>query len=1165
MKRLFGLLLVVLLLLTALGVIAEDVESMLMLPAELTKIGEEAFANDESITRVMIPKTITEIGDNAFADCPNLKEIYIGKSTTLKIGKDAFKGCEDADFFVYAGTPAETYILANGFKCTLMEPDSDALARAMQLVADHGGASFLQSGTFATKRLIVRRKENRLPNISEYNLTSILQKKSNIYILQFETMEDTEACYTQLVNDANTVFVEADQWVDPLDTDTTRSIVNAEIWKTDDPMGFEKYAAYVKKNGKGTITIAVVDSGISIKDSYKAILREDGINVLAALDGESWTADSARHGSIIASVIKDCVDKSLGKNTSVKILPVRVVGADGKADCELIAEGIDYAIEKGAKIINLSMNFPESAIVEFSIKQAVKAGVTVVVAAGNGGRNISGIFPANMSDVITVSGIGPDYKLYRSNYGNGVDFCAPAQYINTAAFSGNQEGTSFAAPMIASAYALVSLDTKHTVDDMKAHCKMGEQDGSLSVSSAYGYGMPLLNELAKIDAVRITLNDDIPEIMKTGESTAITWEIDPPDADNQNVIVTSSDTEVLEITKKEDVTYVNAAAPGTATVTATISETSITAQVTITVVQPVTSIDIVGAQQTLIIGKTLQLTASVEPQNASNSNVRWVSTDTSVATVSETGLVTPVAAGTVGIYAAAMDGYGVKSETVTIEVIDIPPAESVTITIDSEEMNDKTLTLAPQDTAQLIATVLPAEADQTVTYDVYPEGVVTVSENGLITAVNAGTTVVTATASTGNNVRARLTVQVIILPTSVTISTPAKTTLDVGETLTLTAVVSPSNATDKTVTWTSSNSGVASVNSGLVTAIAPGSTNIIVTTNSAGKTASVTISVRQPYTLLLNANGGTCNQDSKIAYSGYAIGDLPTPTRNGCEFKGWYTAANGGTQVTASTTYTSSSTVTIYAHWESSNWVLESAVPSGAKIIATSWSYRESTESSSSSMSGWVANGNYWKQTGTGSGEYANFKSGEYNTAGYSKYATVDKYYSSMMHAPYSASESETNKREVKNEHAGWIYWHWAYNAKYSASANRIIAYKPGVYGSDKFVYGYWYSIKAPIECPVSKSSYNTIGQYPQNGRTTYDCTKLINDTNYVPASHKTASGTIGLCTWRFYRLEYFTSTYTDYQKWYKYYRDINYSTTDPGNGSNISNKVKYVKWSNNQ
>ena len=335
----------------------------------------------------------------------------------------------------------------------------------------------------------------------------------------------------------------------------------------------------------------------------------------------------------------------------------------------------------------------------------------------------------------------------------------------------------------------------------------------------------------------------------------------------------------------------------------------------------------------------------------------------------------------------------------------------------------------------------------------------------------------------------------------------------------------------------------------------------VTSTFTHGTTGSVTVYahwIPHVFSMYFNTviSGAVCSVTSKTCKVDTVVGTLPVPSLDYYTFDGWYTSASGGAQVTASTVYTTDAAVTIYAHWTLKpikGWVTQSQIPAGAQIVQTSWSYRISTESESSSMDGWVANGDYWKQTGTGSAEYASFPSGEYDTN--------NKYYKEMAHAPYTASESATNKREVVNSSSptGYIYWHWAINGTYSPTAHRVIAYKKGTY-SDGYWYGYFYAIKSTTKCPKASSDYCTIGQYPQNGRTTYNCTTLINDTSLVPAADKT-NGTSGLKTYRFYELQCFISTYTDYVKMYRYYKDLSYQFTDPGNGSNISNKVTYYMY----
>lgn len=112
------------------------------------------------------------------------------------------------------------------------------------------------------------------------------------------------------------------------------------------------------------------------------------------------------------------------------------------------------------------------------------------------------------------------------------------------------------------------------------------------------------------------------------------------------------------------------------------------------------------------------------------------------------------------------------------------------------------------------------------------------------------------------------------------------------------------------------------------------------------------------YTLTYDANGGSVSVASKNVAYGSSYGTLPDPKRDYYTFNGWYTAANGGTKVSSSTTIGAGDTK-IYAQWTLnplSGWVLASNMPSGAKVEENKWRYtlREYTTGSTESLSGWV-------------------------------------------------------------------------------------------------------------------------------------------------------------------------------------------------------------------
>ena len=159
---------------------------------------------------------------------------------------------------------------------------------------------------------------------------------------------------------------------------------------------------------------------------------------------------------------------------------------------------------------------------------------------------------------------------------------------------------------------------------------------------------------------------------------------------------------------------------------------------------PVTGIVLNYSTLSLLPDATLQLTATVEPEDASNKAVTWKSSDASVATVNTDGLVTAKAEGTCTITCSAKDGSGVKSECqVTVAVQKIPVTEI--------KLSAYSKTLPVGDTFTLTATVLPEDASiKTVTWTTTDANVATVS-NGLVTAKGPGICKITCRATDGSN------------------------------------------------------------------------------------------------------------------------------------------------------------------------------------------------------------------------------------------------------------------------------------------------------------------------------------------------------------------------------------------------------------------------------
>ena len=249
-----------------------------------------------------------------------------------------------------------------------------------------------------------------------------------------------------------------------------------------------------------------------------------------------------------------------------------------------------------------------------------------------------------------------------------------------------------------------------------------------------------------------------------------------------------------------------------------------------------TGLEISGVES-IGIGSTTTLTAKVKDGYVdTNQTIIWESSDQTVATITSAGKVTGKKAGKVTITAYTQDST--FCATFTLNVTDVTVVEPTSISLNSSQ-----ITLEEGKTATLTATVSPNNAsDKTVTWTSNNTSVATVS-NGVVTAKAAGTA--TITAKTSNNLTATCKITVtkkVINPTSITLD---KTNLELkeGETAALTAAVLPDNSTDKTITWSSSNTSIATVSStGLVTAKEAGSAVISAKTVN-NLTASCTVNV----------------------------------------------------------------------------------------------------------------------------------------------------------------------------------------------------------------------------------------------------------------------------------------------------------------------------------
>ncbi len=167
---------------------------------------------------------------------------------------------------------------------------------------------------------------------------------------------------------------------------------------------------------------------------------------------------------------------------------------------------------------------------------------------------------------------------------------------------------------------------------------------------------------------------------------------------------------------------------------------------------------------------------------------------------------------------------------------------SLTGTITAVTLNTNSMDLKVGSTAALSAMLeyINGEIDKKVTWSTSNKAVASVSQNGLITAVGVGTAVITV--KSVNDKTAFCNVQVSAIEVTGVALTASSVTLKTGEKSTIAAMLLPSDATDKSVTWTTSDAGVATVKNGIITAVGEGSASVTVKTTN-GKTASCQVTV----------------------------------------------------------------------------------------------------------------------------------------------------------------------------------------------------------------------------------------------------------------------------------------------------------------------------------
>ncbi len=272
--------------------------------------------------------------------------------------------------------------------------------------------------------------------------------------------------------------------------------------------------------------------------------------------------DRVGHGTHIAGIIASASNNDsgiAGLNPNARIMPLKALNFLGRGRSDQIAAAIHYAIDNGARVINLSLGSAQVSQVERSaVRRAVNASVVVVVAAGTASRDTSESGMADLPGVLTVAASDPaDQRAEFSNWGRAIDITAPGVdilslrargsdfiYLSTAdpakratAFVGpdiqyyRASGTSFAAGFVSGlASLMISTNANLSGEQVRRMILHSARDiGAVGVDSATGYGLINVSNALAADP-NFYLTADIQQAEVTsgpgGKQLTITGSVD---------------------------------------------------------------------------------------------------------------------------------------------------------------------------------------------------------------------------------------------------------------------------------------------------------------------------------------------------------------------------------------------------------------------------------------------------------------------------------------------------------------------------------------------------------------------------------------------------------------------------------------------------------------
>lgn len=334
------------------------------------------------------------------------------------------------------------------------------------------------SGQRSSNRLLLMFDGSGI-DLSDFPAATVIANQDNYLVIQFLTEEEAQRCLEWLSGNDSVLFVETDDYNLSIDGQTSgMHTVSGEPYTSPysgavyyswgvEFLGLDRLAGWLMTQQTDPVVVAVLDTGSEpcAENQHRYL---DGYDM--AIPGANGWTDNDGHGTHVAGTIIDCT-----WDLDVSVLPIRVFLPAGGAPDSFIIAGLQYAIQSGVDVVNMSLGgrcahsdpgVSCGSAIDYYVQEATNQNIVVVIAAGNGDEygnpeNTNINCPAHIDSGIIVAACDKYGNLASfSNYGDAVDVCAPGVEV-WSYYPGDKvaalDGTSMAAPHISALAAMLKL------------------------------------------------------------------------------------------------------------------------------------------------------------------------------------------------------------------------------------------------------------------------------------------------------------------------------------------------------------------------------------------------------------------------------------------------------------------------------------------------------------------------------------------------------------------------------------------------------------------------------------------------------------------------------------------------------------------------------------